>query len=54
MRGYSADLLIFEEAAFLGDAVISAVLPSIAARPKAQLVGISSAGIIGSYFHLRS
>ena len=51
VRGYSADLLIFEEAAFLGDAVISAVLPSIAARPKAQLVGISSAGIIGSYFH---
>ncbi|MGO4440274.1 terminase large subunit domain-containing protein [Rhizobium sp. RAF56] len=51
VRGYSADLLIFEEAAFLQDPVISAVLPSIAARPKAQLIGISSAGIIGSYFH---
>ncbi|MGO4440597.1 terminase large subunit domain-containing protein [Rhizobium sp. RAF56] len=51
VRGYSADLLIFEEAAFLADPVISAVLPSIAARPKAQLIGISSAGIIGTYFH---
>ena len=50
-RGYAADMLILEEAAFLNDAVISSVLPSIAARPKAQLIGISSAGIIGTYFH---
>ncbi len=49
-RGYASDLLILEEAAFLGDQVISSVLPSIAARPKAQLIGISSAGIFGSYF----
>ena len=50
-KGYTADLLILEEAAFLDDGVIGAVLPSIAARPKAQLVGISSAGIIGTFFH---
>ena len=50
-RGYAADMLILEEAAFLNDAVISSVLPSIAARPKAQLIGICSAGIIGTYFH---
>jgi hypothetical protein len=51
VRGYAADCLVLEEAAFLSDTVIAAVLPSIAARPKAQLIGISSAGIIGSYFH---
>lgn len=51
VRGYAADALILEEAAFLSDTVVAAVLPSIAARPKAQLIGISSAGIIGSYFH---
>ena len=42
-RGYAADMLVLEEAAFLNEAVISSVLPSIAARPKAQLIGISSA-----------
>jgi hypothetical protein len=50
-RGYAADMLVLEEASFLKDDVISSVLPSIAARPRAQLIGISSAGIIGSYFH---
>ncbi|MGO4441366.1 terminase large subunit domain-containing protein [Rhizobium sp. RAF56] len=50
-RGYAADMLVLEEASFLKDDVIASVLPSIAARPKAQLIGISSAGIIGSYFH---
>ena len=44
-------MLVLEEAAFLNEAVISRVLPSIAARPKAQLIGITSAGIIGIYFH---
>jgi hypothetical protein len=51
VRGFSSDMLILEEASFIPEIVIRTVLPSIAARPKAQLIGISSAGLLGSFFH---
>ena len=52
-RGYAADFLILEEASFLNEGVIHSVLPSMAARPKAMQLSISSAGLVASYFHER-
>jgi hypothetical protein len=50
IRGYSVGLLVVEEASFIQESVMQAVLPMVAANPKAQIVYISSAGIVGSWF----
>lgn len=50
IRGYSVGLLVVEEASFIQESVMQAVLPMVAANPNAQIVYISSAGILGSWF----
>jgi hypothetical protein len=50
IRGPSVGLLVIEEAAFVAEAVLQAALPMVAANPNAQIVYISSAGIMGSWF----
>lgn len=49
-RGYSAHLLLFEEAAFIPDPVFTALLPSVAATGGAVWL-ISSAGAPSGFFH---
>jgi hypothetical protein len=49
-RGYSAHLLLFEEAAFVPDPVFTALLPSIAATDGALWL-ISSAGAPAGFFY---
>jgi hypothetical protein len=50
IRGYSVGLLVVEEASFIQESVMQAVLPMIAANPNARIIYISSAGIVGSWF----
>lgn len=49
-RGYSANLLLFEEAAFIPDPVFTALLPSLAATGGALWL-ISSAGAPSGFFY---
>lgn len=43
-RGMSPDCVLFDEALFLTDEVLSAIIPSMSARPNPQLWYVSSAG----------
>lgn len=43
-RGFSGDCVILDEAMFLGDQVMGALLPTLSARPNPQLWYMSSAG----------
>jgi hypothetical protein len=42
IRGYSPDLVVIDEACFTNDNLINTILPMLAARPKAQLLALST------------
>jgi phage terminase large subunit-like protein len=44
-RGFSADLVILDEAYALGDAAMAALLPTLSARPNPQIWYTSTAGV---------
>jgi hypothetical protein len=50
-RGFTATMLVFDEAAYISDAVLQALRPMVATRPKARIVAIGSAGAASGWFY---
>jgi hypothetical protein len=50
-RGFTATMLVFDEAAYISDAVLQSLRPMVATRPQARIVSISSAGMTRGWFY---
>jgi hypothetical protein len=50
-RGYSADLVLFDEASYLADDAVVAVRPMTATRAGAKIINISSSGVASGWFY---
>ncbi len=50
-RGYSADLILFDEASYLADDAVVAVRPMTATRAGARIINISSSGVASGWFY---